>query len=163
MEWTALISIVSIIAASGAVIGLIVETWYLKKIKDQSENNQYTETLRKSMDDLYQVYRTDFNVKTKAEAELVGIRILDILSILAHLHNKEKITDEMLDFVEFDLQIAKGIMEWFDKEKLSEKYGESSSKEIWKNLNTYFENKKDIKTCKNEALPECIKNYNDLK
>ena len=163
MEWTALISIVSIIAASGAVIGLIVETWYLKKIKDQSENNQYTETLRKSMDDLYQVYRTDFNVKTKAEAELVGIRILDILSILAHLHNKEKITDEMLDFVEFDLQIAKGIMEWFDKEKLSEKYGESSSKEIWKNLDTYFENKKDIKTCKNEALPECIKNYNDLK
>ena len=163
MEWTALISIVSIIAASGAVIGLIVETWYLKKIKDQSENNQYTETLRKSMDDLYQVYRTDFNVKTKAEAELVGIRILDILSILAHLHNKEKITDEMLDFVEFDLQIAKGIMEWFDKEKLSEKYGESSSKEIWKNLNTYFENKKDFKTCKNEALPECIKNYNDLK
>ena len=162
MEWTALISIVSIIAASGAVIGLIVETWYLKKIKDQSENNQYTETLRKSMDDLYQVYRTDFNVKTKAEAELVGIRILDILSILAHLHNKEKITDEMLDFVEFDLQIAKGIMEWFDKEKLSEKYGESSSKEIWKNLDTYFENKKDIKTCKNEALPECIKNYNDL-
>ena len=163
MEWTALISIVSIIAASGAVIGLIVETWYLKKIKDQSENNQYTETLRKSMDDLYQVYRTDFDVKTKAEAELVGIRILDILSILAHLHNKEKITDEMLDFVEFDLQIAKGIMEWFDKEKLSEKYGESSSKEIWKNLDTYFENKKDIKTCKNEALPECIKNYNDLK
>ena len=163
MEWTTLISIVSIIAASGAVIGLIVETWYLKKIKDQSENNQYTETLRKSMDDLYQVYRTDFAVKTKAEAELVGIRILDILSILAHLHNKEKITDEMLDFVEFDLQIAKGIMEWFDKEKLSEKYGESSSKEIWKNLNTYFENKKDFKTCKNEALPECIKNYNDLK
>jgi len=163
MEWTTLISIVSIIAASGAVIGLIVETWYLKKIKDQSENNQYTETLRKSMDDLYQVYRTDFDVGTKAEAELVGIRILDILSILAHLHNKEKITDEMLDFVEFDLQIAKGIMEWFDKEKLSEKYGESSSKEIWKNLDTYFENKKDIKTCKNEALPECIKNYNDLK
>tara|TARA_Y100000590_G_scaffold211412_1_gene239569 strand:+ start:91 stop:582 length:492 start_codon:yes stop_codon:yes gene_type:complete len=163
MEWTTLISIVSIIAASGAVIGLIVETWYLKKIKDQSENNQYTETLRKSMDDLYQVYRTDFDVKKKEEAELVGIRILDILSILAHLHNKEKITDEMLDFVEFDLQIAKGIMEWFDKEKLSEKYGESSSKEIWKNLDTYFENKKDIKTCKNEALPECIKNYNDLK
>ena len=163
MEWTALISIVSIIAASGAVIGLIVETWYLKKIKDQSENNQYTETLRKSMDDLYQVYRTDFDVGTKAEAELVGIRILDILSILAHLYKEEKIDDKMLDFVKFDLQIAKGIMEWFDKEKLSEKYGESSSKEIWKNLDTYFENKKDIKTCKNEALPECIKNYNDLK
>ena len=163
MDWTSLVSIISIIAATGAVVGLIVESWYLNKQLKQSENNQYTETLRKSMDDLYQVYRTDFDVKKKEEAELVGIRILDILSILAHLHNKEKITDEMLDFVEFDLQIAKGIMEWFDKEKLSEKYGETESKKIWKNLNTYFENKKDIKPCKDEALPECIKNYNDLK
>ena len=163
MDWTSLVSIISIIAATGAVVGLIVESWYLNKQLKQSENNQYTETLRKSMDDLYQVYRTDFDVGTKAEAELVGIRILDILSILAHLHNNEKITDEMLDFVEFDLQIAKGIMEWFDKEKLSEKYGETESKKIWKNLNTYFENKKDIKPCKDEALPECIKNYNDLK
>ena len=160
---TFIIAISSIVIATLTFAGLMYETKHLKKLHKQSENNQYTETLRKSMDDLYQVYRTDFNVKTKAEAELVGIRILDILSILAHLHNKEKITDEMLDFVEFDLQIAKGIMEWFDKEKLSEKYGESSSKEIWKNLNTYFENKKDFKTCKNEALPECIKNYNDLK
>ena len=68
----------------------------------------------------------------------------------------------MLDFVKFDLQIAKGIMEWFDKEKLSEKYGESSSEEIWTNLKWYFK-KKGIKPCKDEVLPECIKNYNDLK
>ena len=161
MEWD--LATTGLIVAVLTAIGLAFETVYLIKLHRQSQNNQYTETLRKSMDDLYQVYRTDFDVKKKEEAELVGIRILDILSILAHLHNKEKITDEMLDFVEFDLQIAKGIMEWFDKEKLSEKYGESSSKEIWKNLDTYFENKKDIKTCKNEALPECIKNYNDLK
>ena len=161
MEWD--LATTGLIVAGLTAIGLGIETYFLWKLHRQSQNNQYTETLRKSMDDLYQVYRTDFVVGTKAEAELVGIRILDILSILAHLHNNEKITDEMLDFVEFDLQIAKGIMEWFDKEKLSEKYGETESKKIWKNLNTYFENKKDIKPCKDEALPECIKNYNDLK
>ena len=161
MEWD--FTTAGFIVAGLTAIGLAFETAYLIKLHRQSQNNQYTETLRKSMDDLYQVYKTDFAVKNKEEAELVATRILDILSILAHLYKAEKIDDKMLDFVKFDLQIAKGIMEWFDKEKLSEKYGESSSKEIWKNLNTYFENKKDFKTCKNEALPECIKNYNDLK
>ena len=160
MEWD--LATTGLIVAVLTAIGLAFETVYLIKLHRQSQNNQYTETLRKSMDDLYQVYRTDFVVGTKAEAELVGIRILDILSILAHLYKEEKIDDKMLDFVKFDLQIAKGIMEWFDKEKLSEKYGESSSEEIWTNLKWYFK-EKGIKPCKDEALPECIKNYNDLK
>ena len=122
------------IAIAGATaIGLGIETYFLWKLHRQSQNNQYVETLRKSMDDLYQVYRNDFVVETKEEAELVATRILDILSILAHLYKEKKIDDKMLDFVKFDLQIAKGIMEWFDKEKLSEKYGESSSEEIWTN------------------------------
>ena len=151
------------IAIAGATaIGLGIETYFLWKLHRQSQNNQYIETLRKSMDDLYQVYRNDFVVETKEEAELVATRILDILSILAHLYKEKKIDDKMLDFVKFDLQIAKGIMEWFDKEKLSEKYGESSSEEIWTNLKWYFK-EKGIKPCENDALPECIKNYNDLK
>ncbi len=149
------------IAIAGATaIGLGIETYFLWKLHRQSQNNQYIETLRKSMDDLYQVYRNDFVVETKEEAELVATRILDILSILAHLYKEKKIDDKMLDFVKFDLQIAKGIMEWFDKEKLSEKYGESSSEEIWTNLKWYFK-EKGIKPCENDALPECIKNYND--
>ena len=149
------------IAIAGATaIGLGIETYFLWKLHRQSQNNQYVETLRKSMDDLYQVYRNDFVVETKEEAELVATRILDILSILAHLYKEKKIDDKMLDFVKFDLQIAKGIMEWFDKEKLSEKYGESSSEEIWTNLKWYYK-EKGIKPCENDALPECIKNYND--
>ena len=109
MEWD--LATAGLIVAGLTAIGLGIETYFLWKLHRQSQNNQYTETLRKSMDDLYQVYRTDFVVGTKAEAELVATRILDILSILAHLYKEKKIDDKMLDFVKFDLQIAKGIEE----------------------------------------------------
>jgi len=108
-----------------------------KQIK-QTVNNQYDETLRKSMSDLYEVYRTDFNVETKAECELLATRILDILAVLAKLNNKGIIDDDLLEFVEFDLEIAKGIMKWYDKEGLGKKYSPSSSAKIWSNLTIYF-------------------------
>ena len=94
---------------------------------EQTMNNQYDETLRKSMSDLYEVYRTDFNVETKAECELLATRILDILAVLAKLNNKGIIDDDLLEFVEFDLEIAKGIMKWYDKEGLGKKYSPSAS------------------------------------
>ncbi len=155
------LEILSLFIALGTAIGLVIETLYLAKLKKQSESNQYNETLRKSMDDLYQAYRTDFTIKTKEECELLAIRILDILAILAHLKKKKKISDELLEFVSFDFQIAKGIMEWFDKEKLAEQYGESTSEKIWTNLKWYFD-EKDINPCKENVLPGCIKKYNDL-
>ena len=129
---------------------------------EQTVNNQYDETLRKSMSDLYEVYRTDFNVETKAECELLATRILDILAVLAKLNNKGIIDDDLLEFVEFDLEIAKGIMKWYDKEGLGKKYSPSSSAKIWSNLTIYFE-KHQVKVCKYDALPDCIQNYNDLK
>ena len=129
---------------------------------EQTVNNQYDETLRKSMSDLYEVYRTDFNVETKAECELLATRILDILAVLAKLNNKGIIDDDLLEFVEFDLEIAKGIMEWYDKEKLGKKYDPSESAKIWSNLTIYFKKHK-VKICKDAALPDCIRNYNDLK
>ena len=129
---------------------------------EQTVNNQYDETLRKSMSDLYEVYRTDFNVETKAECELLATRILDILAVLAKLNNKGIIDDDLLEFVEFDLEIAKGIMEWYDKEKLGNKYDPSESAKIWSNLTIYFE-KHQVKVCKYDALPDCIQNYKNLK
>ena len=129
---------------------------------EQTVNNQYDETLRKSMSDLYEVYRTDFNVETKAECELLATRILDILAVLAKLNNKGIIDDDLLEFVEFDLEIAKGIMKWYDKEGLGKKYSQSSSAKIWSNLTIYFKKHK-VKICKDAALPDCIRNYNDLK
>ena len=129
---------------------------------EQTMNNQYDETLRKSMSDLYEVYRTDFDVETKAECELLATRILDILAVLAKLNNKGIIDDDLLEFVEFDLEIAKGIMKWYDKEGLGKKYSPSSSAKIWSNLTIYFKKHK-VKICKDAALPDCIRNYNDLK
>ena len=129
---------------------------------EQTVNNQYDETLRKSMSDLYEVYRTDFNVETKAECELLATRILDILAVLAKLNNKGIIDDDLLEFVEFDLEIAKGIMKWYDKEGLGKKYSPSASAKIWSNLTIYFKKHK-VKVCKDDALPDCILNYKNLK
>jgi len=156
------IAIIAVIIAVGTVFGLIFQIWFQKRQLKQTENNQYDETLRKSMRGLYEVYRTDFEVKTKAECELFATRILDILAVLAHLNNEEKLPDPILEFVKFDLEIAKGIMKWFDKEGLGKKYNPSSSAKIWSNLTEYFKKHK-TKTCKEDALPDCIKNYKDLK
>ena len=156
------IAIIAVIIAVGTAIGLSVQILVQKSQLKQTQNNQYDETLRRSMGDLYQVYRTDFDVKTKAECELFATRILDILAVLAHLNNEEKLPDPILEFVKFDLEIAKGIMKWFDKESLGKKYNPSSSAKIWSNLTKYFKKHK-TKTCKEDALPDCIKNYKDLK
>ena len=153
---------IAFIIAVGTVFALIFQIWFQKRQLKQTENNQYDETLRKSMRDLYEVYRTDFEVKTKAECELFATRILDILAVLAHLNNEEKLPDPILEFVKFDLEIAKGIMKWFDKEGLGKKYNPSSSAKIWSNLTKYFKKHK-TKTCKEDALPDCVKNYKDLK
>ena len=154
-----------IIIGIGIIVSFMVVVMQIrsqnKQIK-QTVNNQYDETLRKSMSDLYEVYRTDFEVKTKAECELFATRILDILAVLAHLNNEEKLPDPILEFVKFDLEIAKGIMKWFDKEGLGKKYNPSSSAKIWSNLTIYFKKHK-VKICKDAALPDCIRNYNDLK
>ena len=153
---------IAFIIAVGTVFALIFQIWFQKRQLKQTENNQYDETLRKSMSDLYEVYRTDFEVKTKAECELFATRILDILAVLAHLNNEEKLPDPILEFVKFDLEIAKGIMKWFDKEGLGKKYNPSSSAKIWSNLTEYFKKHK-TKTCKEDALPDCIQNYKNLK
>ena len=150
--------VISIVIAGGILGGFFMNYKQVQSLKKQ----QYDETLRKSMSDLYEVYRTDFNVKTKAECELLATRILDILAVLAKLNNKGIIDDDLLEFVEFDLEIAKGIMEWYDKEKLGNKYDPSESAKIWSNLTIYFKKHK-VKICKDAALPDCIQNYNDLK
>ena len=153
---------IAFIIAVGTVIGLSVQVLVQRSQLKQTQNNQYDETLRRSMGDLYQVYLTDFDVKTKDECELFATRILDILAVLAHLNNEEKLPDPILEFVKFDLEIAKGIMKWFDKEGLGKKYNPSSSAKIWSNLTEYFKKHK-TKTCKEDALPDCIQNYKNLK
>ena len=148
-------------------MGVVIQIRSQNKQIEQTMNNQYDETLRKSMSDLYEVYRTDFNVKTKAECELLATRILDILAVLAKLNNKGIIDDDLLEFVEFDFEIAYGIMKWYDVEGLGKKYDPSKSADIWSNLTTYFKNReingREVKICKDAALPDCIQNYKNLK
>ena len=162
MEQELLIPLIIGLGAVAGFTGVLLQNKAINKQLKQTVNNQYDETLRKSMGDLYEVYRTDFDVETKDECELLATRILDILAVLAHLNNKAKIDDDILEFVKFDLEIAKGIMKWFDKEGLGKKYNPSSSAKIWSNLTKYFKKHK-TKTCKEDALPDCIKNYKDLK
>ena len=115
----------ALIVSFATAIGLGVETWFLRSQLKQSRQNQYDDILRKSMGDLYEVYQTDSDVKTKDECELFATRILDILAILAHLNTKQK-REDLLEFVKFDLQIAKGIMKWFDTEDLGAKYDKNA-------------------------------------
>ena len=147
---------VSIVTAIVLIISIKLQRNQLK----QTENNQYVETLRKSMGDLYDLYQTENQLKTKNQCELFAIRLLDILAVLAHLKNKGKISNEILDFIKFDLSIAKGIMEWFDVKNLNQKYN-SSSQEIWSNLSKYF-TENQIKSCKPELIPEPLRKYDDL-
>ena len=155
---------VAIAIAIGSVIGLIVQSKLQSKQLKQTENNQYDETLRKLMSDLYEVYRFDIEVKTKDECELFATRLLDILAVVTHLYKKRKISsdkeeqNEMLDFVYFDLRIGKGVMEWFHEKKLFKQYNVKSAAEIWTNLDDYFK-KNEIKKCAKAALPHCIKKY----
>ena len=156
------ISIIAVIIAVGTAIALIFQIWFQKRQLKQTENNQYDETLRRSMGDLYQVYRTGSDVKTKAECRLFAGRVLDILAVLAHLNNEEKLPDTILEFVKFDLEIAKGIMKWWDKKVVGIKSTSDPSESaiIWSNLAKYFEKHK-TETCEEDELPSCIKNYDD--
>lgn len=162
METALLTPIIIGLSIIGGLVGISMQIRSQNKQIEQTMNNQYDETLRKSMSDLYEVYRTDFNVETKAECELLATRILDILAVLAKLNNKGIIDDDLLEFVEFDLEIAKGIMKWYDKEGLGKKYSPSASAKIWSNLTIYFKKHK-VKVCKDDALPDCILNYKNLK
>ena len=154
------ISIIAIIVSIGTAIALIISLIFQWREHRQSVNYQYDETLRNTMSDLYNLYKTEDQLKTKDQCELFAIRLLDILAVLAHLKNEGKISAGVLDFVKFDLSIAKGIMEWFDEKNLGQKY-EASSQEIWSNLTTYFK-ENQIETCKPELIPESLKKYDDL-
>ena len=82
---------------------------------------------------------------------------------MTHLSIKNKTTDEVLKFIEFDLDIAKSIMRWYDEKKLYEKYNANNSEDIWKNLSEYFSDKKDTEDYNYlKLLPQKLKIYDTL-
>ena len=163
-------NIVSIILAGVAVI-ISLGTFYVSRQRatthqnqlNDARDNQYAEYLRNAMSDLYDVYKTEDSIKSKNQCELFATRILDILAIVTHLSIKNKTTDEVLEFIEFDLDIAKSIMRWYDEKKLYEKYNVNNSEDIWKNLSEYFSDKKDTEDYDYlKLLPQKLKIYDTL-
>ena len=164
-------NIVSIILAVVAVV-ISLATFYVSKKRakthqnqlDDARNKQHGEYLRNAMSDLYDVYKNEDSIKSKNQCELFATRILDILSILTHLSIKNKtIDDDVLKFIQFDLDIAKSILMWFDEKKLYEKYGVSNSEKIWENLSKYFSDNKETKDFDYlKLLPQKLKIYDTL-
>ena len=165
-------NIVSIILAGVAVI-ISLGTFYVSKQRATTHQNQlndarekqYAEYLRNAMSDLHDVYKTEDSIKSKNQCELFATRLLDILAILTNLSNTKKIDKDVLEFIQFDLDIAKSVMAWYDDKKLYEKYGVKNSEEIWSNLSKHFtnldkDNTEDYDYLK--LLPQKLKMYDTL-
>ena len=148
----------------GLIVGAV--TWKVSAHRTKiAEEKQYAENLRNAMSDLYDVYKTEDSIKSKNQCELFATRLLDILSILTNLSHEKKLDSKILDFIKFDLKIAKSIMMWFDEKKLYEKYDVKNSEKIWSNLSKYFINsdKNDVKDYDYlKLLPEKLKMYDIL-
>ena len=164
-------NIVSIILAGVAVI-ISLGTFYVSRQRATTHQNQlndardklYGEYLRNAMSDLFDVYKNEDSIKSKNQCELFATRILDILSILTHLSNEnKKIEKNVLIFIQFDLDIAKSIVRWFDEKKLYEKYNVNNSEKMWTNLSEYFSDKKDTEDYDYlKLLPQKLKIYDTL-
>ena len=172
MDTIALGSIMTVLLAVAAVVVSIVTYFISKKRADihesqlkAAQSKQYAEYLRNAMSDLHDVYKTEDLIKSKNQCELFATRLLDILAILTHLSNKNKIDDQVLDFIQFDLNIAKSVMFWYDEKKLYEKYDVNKSEEIWSNLSKYFINSNNDITEDYDylkLLPQKLKIYDTL-
>ena len=172
MDTIALGNIMTILLAVAAVVVSIVTYFISKKRADihesqlkAAQSKQYAEYLRNAMSDLHDVYKTEDLIKSKNQCELFATRLLDILAILTHLSNKNKIDDQVLDFIQFDLNIAKSVMFWYDEKKLYEKYDVNKSEEIWSNLSKYFINSNNDITEDYDylkLLPQKLKIYDTL-
>ena len=148
--------IIAIISAIAVIVTLIYHAYEVK----QSKIATYATILSQTMKDLYELYRNENNLETKHDCEVHVTRWLDCLSVVTHLHNKRKIDKNLLEFVEYDLGIAKRYMLWFDEHDLGKQYN-SNANGIWTNLKTYFD-KNSIKIASDGTLAEPLKNFSDL-
>ena len=90
---------------------------------------------------------------------------MDILAILTNLSHEKKLDPKILNFIQFDLDIAKSVMAWYDEKKLYEKYGVKNSEEIWSNLSKHFTNSDKVNTEDYDylkLLPQKLKMYDTL-
>lgn len=148
--------IVSVISAGSVIAALVYHAQQVKHSKDAT----YATILTQTMKDLYELYRDEEKLETKHECEAHVVRWLDCLSVVTHLHNQKKIDKDLLDFIEYDLRIAKRFMIWFDEHKLGEQYS-SNADGIWTNLKSYFDSH-SVDASKDETLPTPLLNFKEL-
>ncbi len=148
--------IVAIVSAGAVFVALV----YHAKQVNQSKNATYATILTQTMKDLYELYRNEENLETKHECEAHVTRWLDCLAVVTNLHNQKKIHKNLLDFIEYDLRVARRFMIWFDEHNLGKKYS-SDANGIWTNLKSYFDSY-SIDTASDETLPTPLKNFKDL-
>ena len=117
--------------------------------------------LRSTLSDLHALYDKEGKLMTKEDCELYAIKLLDIMSGLAHLNLKNKIREDVLIFLKYDFSVARRIMKWFDDNKLDEKYGDDT-KNIWSNLTKYYEKHPEIQMANDDVLPITLLNFDDL-
>ncbi|MBT4326336.1 MAG: hypothetical protein HOD60_05430 [Candidatus Nitrosopelagicus sp.] len=152
------IEIIIPIVSAAIVIGTIV---YHAKQVNQSKGATYATILTQTMRDVYELYRDEEKLQTKHECEVHVVRWLDCLAVVTNLYHKGKLKDkELLDFIEYDLTVAKRYMIWFDEHNLGKKYN-SDANRIWTNLKLYFDDN-SIKPASDETLPTPLKNFKDL-
>ncbi len=149
-----------IIIASISVVAVVITLIYHALQVRQSKDATYATILTQTMKDLYELYRDEEKLQTKHECEVHVTRWLDCLAVVTNLHNQKKIDKDLLDFIEYDLRVARRFMIWFDEHNLGKKYS-SDANGIWTNLKSYFDSY-SIDTASDETLPTPLKNFKDL-
>ena len=152
--------VLEIIVAGMSTGAVVIALFYHAKQVNQSKNATYATILTQTMKDLYELYRNEEKLETKHECEAHVTRWLDCLAVVTHLHKQKKIEKDLLDFIEYDLRIAKRYMLWFDEHDLGKQY-DSNADGIWTNLKSYFD-KNSIITARDETLAKPLKNFKDL-
>ena len=151
------LEIIIAIVSAGSVVAALV---YHAKQVNQSKDATYATILTQTMKDLYELYRDEAKLQTKHDCEIFTVRHLDCLSVVTHLYIKNKLSKDLLDFIEHDLRIARKFMIWFDEHNLGKKY-DANADEIWTNLKLYFD-RHSIDVAKDETLPSPLKIFEDL-
>lgn len=148
--------IVLVIPAIAAITAQILYH-QLRKIKDA----QYMTILHKAVTDLHALSDQEKSLKTRDDCDLHAVRLLDIMSGIAHLNLQKKITDDALDFLKYDFKVAYHVMAWYHENSLDKKYGDDA-KEIWANLTRYYDRHPYFDVLGTDVLPVAFRNYANL-
>ena len=136
---------------------MIMLIWQVRKADDA----KYIDMLGKTVTSLHELYKEEKLLKTRDDCDLYAVRLLDIMSGLAHIHLQGKIKSSVLEFLNYDFSVSMRLMNWYDLHRLGDKYNASAG-EIWSNLTKYFNQHPEITIASIDVLPPALLNFNRL-